>query len=308
VRRIWWKLTQKVALTHNSVKNNECDVTYVLKEPRRRSKCVIHKHDVPIALSTSPSTQVSRDPYSWKNLIFYCDCISSQSHPSQFVTSLRVAWSLLISRAVWNPVCSIQEMMIRRPSADSGLAIWKLQHFTPNSRCSPDTPPNTSLAFQCGLMPQPEAALPRFYCHRCTHHIVHSSYSRHAQLAMYPGVMPVVWRSDTIPQVGLDARHALSAMYPGVMSVVWRSDTIPQVGLDARHALSAMYPGVMSVVWRSDTIPHVGLSVLKLCFVNLLVIDFLTSYVSSTTVSIFTTAPLLQAQLFPNNFYNVSIG
>jgi hypothetical protein len=37
-----WKLAQKVALTHNSVKNNECDVTYVLKEPRRRSKCVIH--------------------------------------------------------------------------------------------------------------------------------------------------------------------------------------------------------------------------------------------------------------------------
>jgi hypothetical protein len=33
---------QKVALTHNSVKNNECDVTYVLKEPRRRSKCAIH--------------------------------------------------------------------------------------------------------------------------------------------------------------------------------------------------------------------------------------------------------------------------
>jgi hypothetical protein len=32
-----------VALTHNSVKNNECDVAYVLKEPRRRSKCVIHK-------------------------------------------------------------------------------------------------------------------------------------------------------------------------------------------------------------------------------------------------------------------------
>jgi hypothetical protein len=28
-----WKLT----------KNNECDVTYVLKEPRRRSTCVIHK-------------------------------------------------------------------------------------------------------------------------------------------------------------------------------------------------------------------------------------------------------------------------
>jgi hypothetical protein len=26
-----WKLMQKVALTHNSVKNNECDVTYVLK-------------------------------------------------------------------------------------------------------------------------------------------------------------------------------------------------------------------------------------------------------------------------------------
>jgi hypothetical protein len=38
-----WKLTQKLALTHNSVKNIECDVTYVLKEPRRRSKCVIHK-------------------------------------------------------------------------------------------------------------------------------------------------------------------------------------------------------------------------------------------------------------------------
>jgi hypothetical protein len=37
------KLTQKVALTHSSVKNNECDVTYVLKEPRRRTKCVIHK-------------------------------------------------------------------------------------------------------------------------------------------------------------------------------------------------------------------------------------------------------------------------
>jgi hypothetical protein len=40
-----WKLTRKVALTHYSVKNNECDVTYiyVLKEPRRCSKCVIHK-------------------------------------------------------------------------------------------------------------------------------------------------------------------------------------------------------------------------------------------------------------------------
>jgi hypothetical protein len=38
-----WKLMQKVALTHNSVKNNECDDTYILKEPRRRSKCVIHK-------------------------------------------------------------------------------------------------------------------------------------------------------------------------------------------------------------------------------------------------------------------------
>jgi hypothetical protein len=37
-----WTLTQKVALMHNLVKNNECDVTYVLKEPRRRSKCVIH--------------------------------------------------------------------------------------------------------------------------------------------------------------------------------------------------------------------------------------------------------------------------
>jgi hypothetical protein len=34
---------QKVALMHNSVKNNECDITYVLKEPRRRSKCVIRK-------------------------------------------------------------------------------------------------------------------------------------------------------------------------------------------------------------------------------------------------------------------------
>jgi hypothetical protein len=36
---------QKVALTHNSVKKNDCDVTYVLKvkEQRRRSKCVIHK-------------------------------------------------------------------------------------------------------------------------------------------------------------------------------------------------------------------------------------------------------------------------
>jgi hypothetical protein len=33
----------KVALTNNSVKNNECDVTYVLKEPGRRSKSVIHK-------------------------------------------------------------------------------------------------------------------------------------------------------------------------------------------------------------------------------------------------------------------------
>jgi hypothetical protein len=38
-----WKLTQKVALTHSSVKNNECDVTYVLKEPRHRYKCVIQK-------------------------------------------------------------------------------------------------------------------------------------------------------------------------------------------------------------------------------------------------------------------------
>jgi hypothetical protein len=34
------KLTQKVALM---VKNNECDVTYVLKEQQRHSKCVIHK-------------------------------------------------------------------------------------------------------------------------------------------------------------------------------------------------------------------------------------------------------------------------
>jgi hypothetical protein len=33
-------------------------------------------------------------------------------------------------------------------------------------------------------------------------------------------------------------------MYPGVKSVIWRSDAIPQVGLDARHALSAMYPEV----------------------------------------------------------------
>jgi hypothetical protein len=52
-----WKLTRKVALTHNSVKNNECDVTYVLKEPRRRSKCVIHKAvTFPITLSTLPSS------------------------------------------------------------------------------------------------------------------------------------------------------------------------------------------------------------------------------------------------------------
>jgi hypothetical protein len=29
------------------------------------------------------------------------------------------------------------------------------------------------------------------------------------------------------------ARHDFSAMYPGVKSVVWRSDAIPQVGLDA---------------------------------------------------------------------------
>jgi hypothetical protein len=34
---------QKVALTHNSVKNHECDVTYVLKKLRRCSKSVIHK-------------------------------------------------------------------------------------------------------------------------------------------------------------------------------------------------------------------------------------------------------------------------
>jgi hypothetical protein len=32
-----------VALMHNSVKNNECDATYVLEKPWRRSKCVIHK-------------------------------------------------------------------------------------------------------------------------------------------------------------------------------------------------------------------------------------------------------------------------
>jgi hypothetical protein len=37
------KTKQKVVLTHNSVKNNECDVTYVLIEPRRHSKCIIHK-------------------------------------------------------------------------------------------------------------------------------------------------------------------------------------------------------------------------------------------------------------------------
>jgi hypothetical protein len=41
-----WKLTQKVALTHNLVKNNDCDVTYVLKESQRRSKCIITRHDV----------------------------------------------------------------------------------------------------------------------------------------------------------------------------------------------------------------------------------------------------------------------
>jgi hypothetical protein len=37
------KTNQKVALTDNTVKNNECDVAYVLKESRRRSRCVIHK-------------------------------------------------------------------------------------------------------------------------------------------------------------------------------------------------------------------------------------------------------------------------
>jgi hypothetical protein len=63
--------------------------------------------------------------------------------------------------------------------------------------------------------------IPRFYCHRSTHYIVMcrrglNSYSQHALSAMYPGVKSVVWLSDVIPQVGLDARHALSAMYPGV--------------------------------------------------------------------------------------------
>jgi hypothetical protein len=83
--------------------------------------------------------------------------------------------------------------------------------------------------------------------------------ARHGLSAMCPGVKSVVWQSDAMPQIGLDARHALSAMYPGVKSVVWRSDAIPQIGLDAWHALSAMYPGVKSVVWRSDAIPQIGL-------------------------------------------------
>jgi hypothetical protein len=46
------KITQKVVLTHNSVKNNACDVTYVLKEPQRHSKCVISQGmTFPISLS-----------------------------------------------------------------------------------------------------------------------------------------------------------------------------------------------------------------------------------------------------------------
>jgi hypothetical protein len=59
-------------------------------------------------------------------------------------------------------------------------------------------------------------SIPRFYCHRSTHYTVHcagdvcmpaglnSSYSRLGLSAMYPGVKSVVWRSDTLPRVGLD--------------------------------------------------------------------------------------------------------
>jgi hypothetical protein len=49
-------LMQKVALMHNPVKNNECDVTSVLKEPRRRSMRHSQGMMFPIALSTSPSS------------------------------------------------------------------------------------------------------------------------------------------------------------------------------------------------------------------------------------------------------------
>jgi hypothetical protein len=42
--------------------------------------------------------------------------------------------------------------------------------------------------------------------------------------------------------------HALSTMYPGVKSVVWWSDAIPLVSLDARRARSAMCPE-----WRNTT-------------------------------------------------------
>jgi hypothetical protein len=64
-------------------------------------------------------------------------------------------------------------------------------------------------------------SIPRFYIVRdLTHNItlcrrrhhaseVWISLSRHALSAMYPGVNPVVWRSDAIPQVGLDGTDGL---------------------------------------------------------------------------------------------------
>jgi hypothetical protein len=41
-----WKLTQKVTLTHNSVKNNECDVTYVLKCHNVVPNASFTRHDI----------------------------------------------------------------------------------------------------------------------------------------------------------------------------------------------------------------------------------------------------------------------
>jgi hypothetical protein len=58
--------------------------------------------------------------------------------------------------------------------------IWICVIFSmPNIRrflseqTSPDAPPNTSLAFQCRLLPPGRGSIPHFYCHRSTHYIVH---------------------------------------------------------------------------------------------------------------------------------------
>jgi hypothetical protein len=67
-------------------------------------------------------------------------------------------------------------------------------------------------------------SIPRFYCHR-------SKYTWHSTLCRRRHHAGEVWIHVAL------FIDALSAMYPGVKPVVWRSDAIPEVGLDDRFHL-----------------------------------------------------------------------